>query len=267
MEVIFVDDGSEDQTLPMINAFVSKMDIKCKVFHDKWRGLGPARNTVVKNASGDYIVWVDGDMTIPPDYIKQQAEFMRRHPKAAIAQGNIAMSPDTSLVATLENSYYFTVGFKNFGAPTDRPLGTCGSIFRVNAIRQVGGFDEKIRGAGEDVELAHRVRASGWLLYINQHEFLDRFRDTWKALWRSYYWYGYGLHQVKHKHKDALIVYKFLPPIAAIGGLRDSITAYRITHRKVVFLLPVEFAFKMTAWCFGFVKSHLKAHGHNFKSH
>ncbi len=65
MEVIFVDDGSEDATFSIIQDSIAKIDIQAKAFHKKWMGLGAARNVVVNNASGDYIVWVDGDMTLP----------------------------------------------------------------------------------------------------------------------------------------------------------------------------------------------------------
>ena len=65
MEVIFVDDGSEDETLSIINSYVPRMDVKVKVFHHGWKGLGLSRNVVVDSASGDYIIWVDGDMILP----------------------------------------------------------------------------------------------------------------------------------------------------------------------------------------------------------
>jgi len=50
MEVIFVDDGSTDDTLSIINDYALKMDMKVKVFHHKWKGLGYSRNVIVNNA-------------------------------------------------------------------------------------------------------------------------------------------------------------------------------------------------------------------------
>jgi len=40
MEVIFVDDGDEDETLSIINSYVPRMDVKVNVFHKNGGDLG-----------------------------------------------------------------------------------------------------------------------------------------------------------------------------------------------------------------------------------
>jgi len=266
MEVIFNDDGSEDGTLSIISDSVSRMDMQVKVYHSEWKGMGPARNRVVNNASGDYIIWVDGDTTLPRDYVRKLVEFMEQNPAVGVAKGKLGLYPGAGLVATLENVDYVVLGFKYGGKATSKPLGTCGSIYRVKAIKQVGGFDENIKGAGEDVDTAHRIIAADWLIYMTHAVFYDRFKETWKALWKSYFWYGYGLHYVHHKNRSVFPLYEMVPPAAFLEGLLCSFVAYRLTRRKVVFLLPLQYIFKMTAWCLGFIKSHINSYGHAFKT-
>ena len=87
IEVIFVDDGSTDGTLSVIEGYVSRMDMAVRVFHNGWRGLGVTRNVVVGNACGEYIVWVDGDMRLPRDFVRKQVEFMNQHPEVGIGKG------------------------------------------------------------------------------------------------------------------------------------------------------------------------------------
>ena len=41
-----------------------------------------------------------------------------------------------------------------------------------------------------------------------------------------------------------------------------SFVAYKLTHRKVVFLLPLNFAFKKTALLTGFMSAHIDGYGH-----
>jgi len=103
MEVIFVDDGSEDETLSVLKDYASRMDMQVMIFHSEWRGLGQSRNVVVSNAMGDFIVWVDGDMTLPPDHVRKQVEFMEKNPKVGIAKGKYGILSKAKTITALEN--------------------------------------------------------------------------------------------------------------------------------------------------------------------
>ncbi len=252
MEVVLVDDGSEDGTLQVILDSFSKMDMRVKVFHGKWRGLGPARNTAVENACGDFIVWVDGDMTLPKDHVRKQVEFMEQNPKVGIAKANYGMLQE-NIVAALEN-VPFIVYDRKHGSMNSKLPGTGGSIYRVEAIRKVGGFDNHLKGVGEDQDAAYRVRAAGWLLSRSPAIFYEKRVDTWKKLWDKYFWYGYGDYDLFHKNRNIFSLYKMVPIAGFIAGAVYLLEAFRVTRRRSVFLLPFHFAFKMVAWCFGFAK-------------
>lgn len=262
LEVIFVDDGSQDKTLSVIKEYVPKTDFPVKIFKTSWQGLGAARNLVVKNAEGAYIVWVDGDMILPIDYIKNQVEFMEKNPKVGIAKGKYGALKGTKIVADLENIAYMVTDSKASTNPALKLPGTGGSVYRTRAIKQVGGFNEQIVGAGEDLDAAYRVAAAGWLLCSTPIFFYERRRETIGALWREYFWHGYGMHFTSHRCKGVISVLRMSPIASLLTGLLYSRVGYRATHRKMVFLLPIHFAFKMTAWFFGFTKSHLDSYGH-----
>lgn len=260
MEVIFMDDGSEDETLPAISDCVSRIDIEAKVFHDEWRGLGHARNVIVENADGDYIIWVDGDMILPRDHVRKQVEFMQRNPKVGIAKARYETWPRENLVGFLENVPFQAVDFKYGGnvATQTRVMGTGGSIYRVKAIRQVGGFDEHITGVGEDADAEYRIRKAGWLLYrATSASFYERRRKTWKALWDEGFWHGYGGDYIIRKNSDIMSFYKMSPLAGFLAGIWYSTIAYKVMRRKSVFLLPIQYTFKRTAWFFGFVKGQI----------
>jgi len=42
--------------------------------------------------------------------------------------------------------------------------------------------------------------------------------------------------------------------------------AYKLTRQSVVFLLPLQYAFKKIAWYFGFAKAHFDGYGHSLLS-
>lgn len=69
IEVILVDDGSKDSSGKVLDQYASK-DSRVKVIHQKNQGLSVCRNTGLDNASGDYIVFVDGDDYLAPDFVE-----------------------------------------------------------------------------------------------------------------------------------------------------------------------------------------------------
>lgn len=60
IEIILVDDGSPDRCGEIAEQY-AKIDDRIKVIHQKNGGLGPARNTGIIAASGEYIGFVDSD--------------------------------------------------------------------------------------------------------------------------------------------------------------------------------------------------------------
>ena len=68
-QVIVIDDGSSDNSLHIINDFISENDIKSwKVISTENRGLSSARNTGLDISDGDYIYFLDSD-----DYLESEA--------------------------------------------------------------------------------------------------------------------------------------------------------------------------------------------------
>jgi len=264
MELIFVDDGSEDNTLSIVQEYVLRIDIPAKVFHTSWKGLGHARNMVVTNAEGDFIVWVDGDMVLSRDFVRSLVEFMEQHPEVGIAKGKQALERGSNLLATLE-AYSRAAGrmvdYQSEKA-SSKALGTGGAIYRIETILQAGGFDENLRGYGEDWDIESRIRRADWLLSTTDTTFLDyeRYGLTWKTLWSRYWLRGYFTHYFLHKNRAMFNHYRMFPPAAFILGLLHAHKLFKLTRLKVVFLLPFQCMFKMTAWYFGFIRGHLNSY-------
>ena len=65
VEFILVDDGSTDHSGELVDHI---NDSRFKIFHTSNRGLSAARNFGIKKASGDWIMFVDGDDYVSPDF-------------------------------------------------------------------------------------------------------------------------------------------------------------------------------------------------------
>jgi glycosyltransferase involved in cell wall biosynthesis len=257
MEVVFVDDGSEDRTLSVIREQIPKMDMNVKVVSQKWKGLGVTRNVVVNSANGEYIIWVDCDMVLHKNFVRKQVEFADKHPDVGIAKGSYGLYDTSSLLAYLENIDAIVKHLDERNLFSEA-LGTGGSIYRVEAIKKVGGFDENLKGVGEDMDAETRIKKAGWSLQVSPAEFYEMRRNTWRTLWDEYFWHGSGGHSVFRKLAPHSLHYKLFPPTAILEQFSRSFAAYRLVHKKVVFLLPFHWIFKRIAWCLGFSMSYLR---------
>jgi len=260
VELIVVDGNSEDKTLSVIKESLENTDIKSRFFFEN-KGLGYARQIVVDNAEGRYIVWVDGDMLISRDYLRKLTEFMEKYPEVGIAKGKQALEPGRNLLGTLE-TYSRAVGrMINYQSKKARSkaLGTSGAIYRTEILRLVGGFDKNLKGYGEDFDIEIRVRAAGYTLSTINIKYYDYERHgiTLKSLWSRYWRRGYYMHYFLHKNRGMLKHYRMFHPAASLLGLIHAYKLFKLTNQKIVFLLPFLYNFKITAWYFGFIRSHL----------
>lgn len=265
MQVFFVDDGSTDQTLKMVQAYISKMDIQTKVFKTEWRGLGFARNLIVENADGKYIMWVDADEVLTPRYTRKQVDFMEKNADVGITagifglvQGNLVLNLE--LLPAIVNHVFFDKP-PNFLWKTRKVIGTGGTTFRTNVLRRVNGFNSQFKGAGEDVDVATRIRNLGWLIKLNDGVFYEFHNgmSTFTDLLKKYYWYGYGCQQLYVENRDAFSLLRMTPIPSFVAGFLFSLEAYKLFHKKLFFLLPIHYGFKMIGWTFGFMYHQIKS--------
>lgn len=70
-EIVVVDDGSRDQTLPVARSFESDC---VRVYTQENQGAAATRNRAFSLSRGDYIQWLDADDLLSPDKIALQVE-------------------------------------------------------------------------------------------------------------------------------------------------------------------------------------------------
>ncbi len=208
---------------------------------------------VVDRAKGKYVIFVDADVNLLPDFVKSHVNFMEANLRTGVAFGK-PMHQEGTLVSTIIDLQSYV---------TAVIMGTEATVFRSEALKQVGGFDTNIKGAAEDRDLIVRIQAKGWQVSVNETaRFFHKCRENLRDFWNEQLWFGYGDHYFNHKHKNTDASWHKLPFGVFIWGLRTASKAYESTHRKDSFLIPIQTAFGNIGWWFGFMKGHLDGYGH-----
>lgn len=102
IEVIFINDGSTDNTESIINNYMDnlKVNMEVRYVYQKNKGLGGAINTGLKIFTGEYLCWADPDDYLEPDSIEKRVGYLNEHLDIAVV---------TSDAEIRENSVYGNV--------------------------------------------------------------------------------------------------------------------------------------------------------------
>lgn len=77
-EVIIVDDGSTDKSIEIAERFI-KMDRRFKLIRQKNQYAGVARNTGLRSAIGDYVIFLDADDIFHRDMLQKLSRDVETH--------------------------------------------------------------------------------------------------------------------------------------------------------------------------------------------
>lgn len=78
-EVVVVDDCSTDQTLQIVEKYRNKLNLKVSQLETNSGGPGKPRNVALKQAEGEFVLFVDSDDYINKETLKDAAAFIDEH--------------------------------------------------------------------------------------------------------------------------------------------------------------------------------------------
>lgn len=176
-ELILVDDGSTDKSLEICNSFLH--DSRVKVIEQKNSGVSSARNTGIKKANGDWVMFIDSDDCIDKDMLYSMVESIKTEEIDFIFCGfkkkffdeknndKFIREEEFCCKDILMNKETFLNKIEEF---IDKCLlqGPWGKLFKMNIIKENKiVFDEKI-SYGEDTLFVYT-----YLKYINNAKCLN----------------------------------------------------------------------------------------------
>ncbi|MBM6978546.1 MAG: bifunctional glycosyltransferase family 2 protein/CDP-glycerol:glycerophosphate glycerophosphotransferase [Actinomyces succiniciruminis] len=145
LEIIVVDDGSTDRTGIIADQY-SRNDSRVKVIHKANGGLGAARNTGLRSATGKYVTFIDSDDDIPKTAYKALVSTLERTGSAfasgAISRFNSQKEWTPAWVHEVHSGQRESISAADF-PPVLWDLFVCNKVFRRDVWDSlVGSFPE-----------------------------------------------------------------------------------------------------------------------------
>lgn len=97
-EFIFVNDGSTDGSLTILERFQAK-DTRIQIINQLNQGVSVARNMGLHYAQGDYVGFVDSDDVVAADYYHTLYEAACQHDATIVSSNFVALQDGVSVVA------------------------------------------------------------------------------------------------------------------------------------------------------------------------
>lgn len=171
-ECIIINDGSPDNTRE-VASFWQKKDDRFNYFEQENGGLSNARNTGIQASSGEYIIVLDADDILHPDYIKKLLPVLLNSDKTIIVSCQRIFFHETidNIIKkhVINDGDLDSILFENQLMPA--------SIFRKTFWEKVGGYDESMKTGFEDWEFWISILKNGGN-YRVVNEFLFYYRKS-----------------------------------------------------------------------------------------
>lgn len=153
LEIILIDDGSTDNTKEIITSYIDKI----RYFYKTNGGISSARNYGIKQATGEYIAFLDSDDKWFPEKIEKQLDFLLTHRDMEgvlcnvefISDGKVADKRTNIREFIPEDGMIFKYLIRRF-------MTMCTVLLRKKIIREIGDFDTLLTTA-EDIDMLLRI--------------------------------------------------------------------------------------------------------------
>ena len=240
-EIVVADDGSTDNTPQLIKDTQAKDEFTLRYFTQQKKGPGAARNLGMEKAKGDFFIFIDSDVILPKEWLKNIAEAVNRE------QADAFGGPDTYLESfppLLKAINYTMTSFITTGGLRGKKGKMLAKYyprsFNMGLSRElwqkIGGFHP--RYYGEDIEFSHRIiNAGAKVIFIESAYLYHKRRTNLRKFFSQVYRMGSARIFLYKIDPSLLEPLHAIPAVATLIVLFVAVLALFFSPFRFLFLL------------------------------
>lgn len=215
-EIIFVDGGSSDNTVAILDEYTTRLPLRVLV--EPGCNISAGRNRAIAEARGHLIACTDAGVVLAPVWIERLTQPMLDDPRVRVVAGWFSAAPRTTFEAALGATTLPQLDEIDAATflPSSRSI-----AFRQAAWSAVGGYPEWIDYC-EDLIFDLRLKqVAGQFTFAPEAVAHFRPRQSLTAFYKQYYRYARGDGKAdlwRKRHLARYLTYLVvLPAILALG--------------------------------------------------
>ena len=239
-EIILVDGSPTEILKPVIKEFAGTLPVSHE--HKPKLAISPSRNLGAQLAKGDYLIFLDSDVILPPEYLIQVDTFLQKTDADSFGGPDKAHESftDTQKAISYAMTSFLTTGGIRGGKqhlhqfhPRGFNMGIRKSVFDA-----VSGYSSMT--CGEDIELSIRIIKAGYKVLLNPHALVyHKRRSTFKSFFRQVFRFGAARINIFQRHRSELKITHMFPAAFVLFLGAGIILSYFFSLVAKVFLVTV----------------------------
>ena len=217
-EVLVVEDGSSVPCESVVDRYATSLDIH--YLKKANSGPGQTRNFGAERSRGEYLLILDSDCVLPPNYLDAIEAELQKEPADAFGGPDRAHESFTRVQKAINyamTSFFTTGGIRGGKKKMDKFYPRSFNMgIRREIYQDLGGFS-KMR-FGEDIDFSIRIFKAGYRCRLFPDAWVWHKRRTdWRKFFKQVYNSGIARINLYKKYPESLKLVHILPAVFTVG--------------------------------------------------
>lgn len=219
-EFLFVDDGSTDGFEDFLKEYNSPSGLKTSSIYQQNKGPGEARNNGMRNAKGEYFIFVDSDCMFPPHWLKLIDDHVTEFGYDAFGGPDTCHESFSPLLKAINYSMTSIIGTGGTRGNKKSVAKFYPRSFNMGVHRKIfeniGGMS-KLRH-GQDMDFSQRIYDAGYKVGLIADAFVyHKRRTSLSKFYRQIFNWGVARINLSLSHPSMLKPVHLLPAMVVLG--------------------------------------------------